>query len=131
LVLAYNSRASDYSQYTLAALTDELTRQLSSKNDCELYEDEDGTLSMYIFRPYLNQAEGLIYRINVYERPPEFVIWEEDIPENLQKALQDIGKFATKKVITEVVRRLYESVDYDYFHTNGLYSKTPWVISKK
>lgn len=121
----------DYSQYTEAALADELTRELSSKNDCDLFEDDNGNLSMLIFRPYLNQAEGLIYKINVYERPPEFVIWEEDIPEKLTQALQANGKFAMKKVITEVVRRLYESVDPAYFHTCGVYGKTPWRISKK
>lgn len=130
MVLAYNSRTSDYSQYAEAALADELTRELSTKNDCDLCEDENGNPNLFIFRPYLNQAEGLIYRLNTYERPPEFIIWKEDIPENLSKALQSIGKDAMKKVITEVVKRLYESVDPDYFHSCGIYGKTPWRISK-
>ena len=130
MVLAYNSRSSDYSQYTEAALADELTIVFSSKNDCDLYEDENGNVSLHIFRPYLNQAEGLIYHINVYEHPPEFVIWKEDIPEALAKALKSLKKVRMKKVITEAVRRLYESVDPDYFHSSGIYGKAFWRFGK-
>lgn len=133
MVLSFTSRGNgngDYSNYTLGALMDELTLLLSSKNDYDLYEDENGNVSLYVFRPYLNQAEGLIYHINVCEHPPEFVIWEEDIPKGLVTALKSIKKIETKRIITEVVRRLYESVDYDYFHSNGIYGRTPWRIAK-
>lgn len=126
LVLSFGNRSSDYDNYTIAALTDELVLRFSEKCDCDLYDDENGNRCLYIFRPYLNQAECLLLRIKFYEHPSEFVIWKEDIPEKLTKALQDLGKVKMNKIITEVVRRLYESVDSDYFHTNGIYGKTPW-----
>jgi hypothetical protein len=120
-----------FDNYTQSALADKLTFTLSSKFDYDvLIHEEDGSTSLHIYRPYLNQAEGLIYRINTYERPPEFVIWNQDIPDGLVKALQELGTVPMKRIITEAVRRLYESVDPDYFHTNGIYGKTFWRISK-
>jgi hypothetical protein len=127
LVLSGN-QSSDYDNYTIAALTDELVLRLSEKCDCDQYDDDNGNRCLYIFRPYLNQAEGLLYLIRFYEHPPKFIIWKKDIPEKMAKALQDLGKVKMKKIITEVVRRLYESVDSDYFHTSGIYGKTLWTF---
>ena len=108
----------------------ELTRILSEKLDCIVYEDSNRQCYLSLFRPYINQAEGLLYRINVYEHPPEFVIWEEDIPQTLCKALHDLDIFARNQVITEAIRRLHESVDHEYFHVNGLHGKVRWRIAK-
>lgn len=119
-----------YDNCTTAKLTDLLTQTLSSKCDCDSFEDENRQPYLSIFRPYLNQAEGLLNRINTYEYPPEFVIWEEDIPQSLRIALRDLGIFAMKQVVTEAVRRLFESVDLNYFHTNGIYQKVKWRIAK-
>lgn len=119
-----------YSKFTISRLTDELTLILSSKNDCDIFEYKYGQQYLYIFRPYQNQAEGLLYRINVGEYPPEFVIWEEDIPEELIRTLRKLGLVTMKMIVTEAVRRLYESVDSDYFHTNGLYNKIRWRFGK-
>jgi hypothetical protein len=119
-----------YDNYTQSALADELTLALSSKLECDVYEDKDSHPYLSIFRPYLNQAEGLLYRINVYEHQLEFVIFEEDIPQTLRKALRDLGIFGRNQVITEAIRRLYESVDHNYFHVNGLHGKVRWRIAK-
>ena len=119
-----------YQNCTQSKLADELTLTLSSKHDCEIYEDENRQIYLSTFHPYINQAEGLVYRINVYEHPPEFVIWEEDIPQTLCKALHDLDIFARNRVITEAIRRLYESVDHEYFHVNGLHGKVRWRIAK-
>ncbi len=121
---------SPYQYYTLAALEDEIVRVLSSKCTADVVEEEDGSIRIFLHWKYMDQAEGLIYRLNVYERPREFVIWEEDIPEVLAMALEELGKVGMKRVITGAVRRLYESVDPEYFHTNGIYGKTPWRIGK-
>jgi hypothetical protein len=123
--------SSHYCDYTVAALEDELVRVLCSKNSADIVELEDGGIQIYLHRMYIDQAEGLIYRINACERPPEFVIWEKDIPEGLAMALEELGKVGMKRVITGAVRRLYESVDPEYFHTNGLYCKTPWRIGRQ
>lgn len=129
---SHDGRLLPYSDdFTASALADKLTFTLFSKVDCDVVIDEaDGSTSLHISRPYLNQAEGLIYRINTYERPPEFVIWKHDIPDGLVKALQELGVVSVKRTLTEVVRRLYESADPDYFHTNGIYGKTLWRIAK-
>lgn len=118
---------------TLSALEDELVRLLSSKCIAEVVEQEegDGSQWIYIFHPYLQQAEHLLYKINVYQPLPKFVITPEDIPEGLAKELEELGKVEMNKVITNAVRRLYESVDFDYYHTNGIYGKVKWETTKE
>ena len=97
--------------YTVAALEDELTRLLSSKCTAEVIEQDDGSQWIYIFHPYLQQAEHLLYKINLYRPLPKFVIFPADIPEGLANELEGLGKVEMNKVITNVVRRLYESVN--------------------
>jgi hypothetical protein len=108
LILSYHSRSSDYSNYTTAAIEDELVKQLHCK------------------RKYLEQAERLIYRINIFNPLPVFVISERDISRALANALDGLGSITMKSVITHAVRRLYESVDFDYYHTSGIYGKVKW-----
>ena len=120
-----------YDNYTIAAIEDELVRLLSSKCTAEVVEqEEDGSQWIYIFHPYMQQVEHLLYKINAYKPVPPFVIFPEDIPEGLAKELEDLGKIEMNKVITNVVRRLYESVDPDYYHTNGIHGKVKWEIAK-
>jgi len=117
--------------FTNSALTDELTRILSEKLDCDIYEDGNRQCYLSIFRPYVNQAEGLLYKINLYEDFPEFVIWQKDIPDSLARVLLDLDYFTMNKIITEAVRRLFESVDLDYLHTNSIYRKVKWRFGKE
>jgi len=119
-----------YYHYTAAALEDELAHLLSSNRQCDVTLDEKGRSHINIFHPYQNQAEGLIYKINVYDPLPEFVIWEQDIPLGLAKALEQLGNVTMKHIITNAIRKLYESVDPTYYHTNGIYGKVKWRISK-
>jgi hypothetical protein len=121
-----------YYNCTPSKLEDELVLLLSSKNDAQVVEDDeiDGQIQICFHHPYLNQAEGLIYKINIYYPLPEFVIWTEDIPEGLVRALKSLGKVMMKHVITDAIRRIYESVDPEYFHTNGIYGKVRWRFGK-
>lgn len=100
--------ADDYSNYTTAALEDKFLEVLHSNEK------------------YIEKAKRLIYRINIYEHPPGFVISERDTPKGLVKALEGLGTITMNKVITNVVRRLYASVDFHYYHTSGIYSKVKW-----
>ena len=120
-----------YYYYTVAALEDELVRLLSSNCTAEVVEQDNGSQWIYIFHPYLQQAEHLLYKINVYQPLPKFVIFPEDIPEGLAKELEDLGKVEMNKVITNVVRRLYESINPEYYHINGIYGKVKWETTKK
>jgi hypothetical protein len=118
-----------YHNYTPAALEDVMVRILSSHNVCYLEKDANGNACIRIKWKYLEQAETLIYRINVYKPPKPFVISKEDIPQVLAKELKDLGDITMKKVMTNVVRRIYETVNHEYFHTNGIYGKVSWRIS--
>lgn len=120
-----------YSNFTEAALEDRLVRLLSSKCTAEVVEQEDGSQWIYIFHPYLQQAEHLLYKINVYQPLPKFVIFPEDISSGLAKELESLGKVTMSKVITNAVRRLYESINPEYYHTNGIYGKVQWETTKK
>jgi hypothetical protein len=122
--------SSHYRDYTVAALEDELVRILCSKNSADIIEEGDGSINIYIHWMYIEQAESLIYRTNICQPPQEFVIWEEDIPENLAKAFEALGRVETKRVVTDAVRRIYESVDPEYFHINGVYGKIEWKIGR-
>ena len=126
------SEAHSKGLYTNAALEDELVKVLSSNCTAEVIEVKEihGLHHrIYFQQTYLEQAGALLYRTNLYEPPPEFVICKQDIPERLARELQNLGKVVMKKVITGAVRRLYESVDPDYFHTNGVYGRARWRIS--
>lgn len=120
-----------YYHYTTAALEDELTCLLSSKNQYEILLGEDGTGHIHVFHPYLNQAEGLLYKINIYRPLPEFVIWVNDIPLGLALALERLGNVAMKRIITNAVRRLYESVNPEYYHKNGIHGKVKWRFGQQ
>jgi hypothetical protein len=120
--------------YSIAALEDQLVEVLSFKEIADVTEEEDADgcrTKIYFHRMYLEQAEALLHKINLYEPPPEFAIFSEDIPQGLARELEKLDRVMMKKVITDAVRRLYESVDPDYFHTNGVYGKVRWRISKE
>ena len=103
-----------YYHYTPAALEDELLYLLSSNTECDVNFDENGEWFIHPFHPYINQTEGLICKINIYEPIPKFVIWGKDMPPGLVNALARLGKVTMKRIITNAVRRLYESVDPEY-----------------
>jgi hypothetical protein len=105
----------------VAAIEDRLVSTISSHNAFEI--DEEG---IHIKWDYLDQAKALIYRINVYDTLPEFVIFTEHVPEKLGQKLDGLSKVMKYKVITNAVQRIYESVDPEYFHANGIYGKIRW-----
>lgn len=106
------SACRQYSNYTTAALEDECLKAFltSEKNQ----------------RFYYAQAEYYIRRINVYKPLPIFVLYTEDIPEALTNELQSLDETARDDIITNVVRRIYQAVDPDYFAVSGVWSKVKW-----
>ncbi|MGH9979359.1 MAG: hypothetical protein ACRD8Z_26520 [Nitrososphaeraceae archaeon] len=48
------------------------------------------------------------------------------MPDGLAKELQTLDDKTKDELITNVVRRIYESVDSEYFHTNGIWGKVQW-----
>jgi hypothetical protein len=59
---------------------------------------------------------------------PEFAIYIEDIPEVIREEIDHLDEITIKKTFTSVVRRIYESVNPDYFHTAGIYGKVKWKL---
>jgi hypothetical protein len=118
-------------RYTEVALAEELTFRLSSFNACHVEEDLDNNMYIRIHHPYLQQAEANLYKCNIYEYPPQFVIFKDDLPKWLVDALAALDKVAMKRIITDAVRRIYESVDPEYFHMNGIYGKVNWTVVTK
>jgi hypothetical protein len=115
-----------YYWYTEAALKDEVVDVLLGKNECEILKDFVGRDQILIFHPYLNQAEGKLYRINIEDPLPEFIIWESDIPMGLAVELERLGEVTMKQVITNAVRTIYETVDPEYYRKNGIHGKVEW-----
>jgi hypothetical protein len=115
-----------FDNYTAAALENELTFVLLSNNECEVLDGGIGLDQILIYHPYINQGEGKLYRINIEDPLPEFIIWESDIPLDLALALQRLGKIMMNRVITNAVRRIYETIDPEYYHKNGIYGKVKW-----
>ena len=94
---------------------------------------EDKTLFSFLSsekngRRYYAQAELNLRRINVFNPPPVFNLYSSDIPESLAKEIKSLGDEISDKLITNVVRRIYEAVDSEYYHTNGIYGKVRYHI---
>jgi hypothetical protein len=126
--------ANPASKMTLAAIEDRLHFNLSSFNAVHIEEDEEGNGYIRIYFQYQEQAELNLYRCNVYDQPPEFIIFEDDLPDWLVDALVEMGKEDKKardRIITNAVRRLYESMDPEYYHTNGIAGKVRWRFVSK
>lgn len=118
--------------FTEAAYEDELLYRLSSFNSCYIIEDLDGVTHIQINWLYQEQAEANLYYCGIYEHPPEFVIFTEDMPTWLMDAIAHLDELTKKRIVTNAVRRLYEAADPEYFHTNGISGKIKWgFVSEK
>lgn len=115
-----------YYHYTPAALEDEILYLLSSKNEAKVVFDDDGNQHIHISHPYLDRAEDLLFKINVYDPLLEFIIVPNDIPLGLAQALRHLGDITKNRIISNAVRRIYESVNPEYYHKNGIHCKVKW-----
>jgi hypothetical protein len=103
-----------YDHFTLAALEDKsLNSFLSSKKNG---------------RFYYAQAEYFLRRINVYKPLPIFILHSNDLSEQLISEITSLDEKDKNALITNVVRRIYESIDRDYYHVNGIYGRVKWHI---
>ena len=80
----------------------------------------DRLVSMDCSRNCKSYTEGNCFLLN------EFIIFTEDIPEALAKELESLGNVKMKRVIINAVLSIYDSVDSEYSHTNGIYGKIKW-----
>jgi hypothetical protein len=84
--------------WTLARLTDELFYRLA------------------VFEHYYEQANRLMHRIPLYEPVPSFVISLTDLSQRLRSELEECKKSTRGLVLIGAVGKLFENIDYNYFH---------------
>jgi hypothetical protein len=115
----------DSKQWTTAALEDELTFCLCSVN---LYVIKEDTKEIHISHKYYDQAESIIYRINVWQPPPVFVINVSDLTLRLNKELKKlmISPEALNGVVIQSIGRIFENIDERYYHLSGIMNRIKW-----
>lgn len=72
-----------------------------------------------------------MYKINLANRPLVFYIYSNTLSPKLKEELSylyEINKEVFNEIVTNSVKRLYESIDYQYFYINGIGGKIAWTI---
>jgi hypothetical protein len=112
-------------QWTIAALEDELTFCLSSAKSFSI---NDKTKVIHIVHKYYEQAEEIIYRINVWGPRPVFVINISDLTPRLRMELNKIKSTpqALNEVVICAIGRILESIHERYYHLSGIIGKIRW-----
>lgn len=113
--------------WTINCLSDKLVYRLATTNR---YRINKFTKEIHIIHKYYDQAEWVLYRINIYKPPPQFVINLSDLTTKLKKEIIRLKStpIVLKKVVTDAVRRLLEAVNPEYYHVNGIYGKVKWRL---
>jgi hypothetical protein len=86
--------------WSLARLTDEVALRLA------------------VLDHYYAQVRALMYRIPVCEPTPPFIISLTDLTERIRAELEASKRIARLEVLREAVGRIFENVDYSYFHAS-------------
>ena len=126
--------------WSISKIEDELVLHLSSYSDAEIKEKDYNYINnsncnnikeIVIKHPYQEQAKSILYKINLANRPLVFKINSNTLSPKLKEELNHLyknNKEVFNETITNSVKRLYESIDYQYFHMNGIGGKIAWTI---
>jgi hypothetical protein len=112
--------------WTTAAIKDELTFQLSSS--CSFNIDEKRQ-AIRITHKYYDQAEFVLYRLNLYKPPAVFIINRSDLTPKLQNELEQQYKSCPNtfdRLVTEAVQAILESINQRYYHVSSIAYKVCW-----
>jgi len=115
--------------WTMAAIEEELLFELSSALTYTIDKDA-GTI--HIRNKYYEQAEFNLYRMNVWNPPPEFVINRSDLSPKLLSELANLYKSYPKKfekVVTNIVCIILETINHRYFHLHNIAAKVIWSFA--
>src|SRR5215203_1347223 len=125
--------------WSISKIEDELVLHLSSYYDAELKDESYGNVESYnnnikeivIKHPYQEQAKDILFKINLANRPLVFNIYSNTLFPKLKEELHHLyktNKEIFNEIVTNSIKRLYESIDYQYFHMNGIGGKIVWTI---
>ena len=108
-------------------LIDELVYHLCSINSCIV---DKFSKQIVISHKYLDRAEWIIYRINLWKPVPKFTINRSDLTNVLKQKIADSchGPTDLDETMTRTVRRILEAVNPRYFHLSGIYGKVRWGL---
>jgi hypothetical protein len=115
-------------EWTIAKIVDELVIELGSSNSYGINQE---TGQICITHKYHDQAKWVLYRINIYNPLPEFVISISDLSPKLKEELYSLGADPVERdqVITDAVSRILEATDQQYYHVSGVHSKIRWRLA--
>ena len=113
--------------YTTTALKDELTKQLSSMLETTGNIENNDENTVYKYHKY---SQKLLYEINLLKPSPVFEISIADLSQELIQELQMLHEEILNEVVIDAISRLYESVNFDYFHTVEIRGKIKWRFVK-
>ena len=115
--------------WTVPALKDQLTLELSSAAD---YNVDYGRKHIEIYRKYFEYARKNLYLINLAKDVkyiPVFQIKKSDLSSELVYELEQLDNDETlNEVVIGGIANLYESINFEYFHKNGILGKIRWEI---
>ena len=111
--------------WTTNRLIDKLVNRLGSKN---IYNINEDSKEIRITHKYYDQAEWVLYHINIHKPAPQFVINLSDLSRKLKEEISSLRSTPTtlNEVITAAVRRILEAVNPEYYHVNGIHGKVKW-----
>ncbi|HZD36724.1 MAG TPA: hypothetical protein VE130_16080 [Nitrososphaeraceae archaeon] len=115
----------DDPQYTLAAIEDEIVYSLYGATTLFLHE---GNKIFHIRQKYVEQAKIILFRINVFQPIPVFVINLSDLSPSLKRELKQIMRCPEilEEVVTNAVARILEDVNPKYFRVSGVRRNIIW-----
>ena len=111
--------------YSISALMDELTLQLSSAAN---YKIDSKMKHIEIYRKYYEYGRRILHSINLAKEIPMFEIKKSDLSSILISQLEDLDEKTLNEVIIDAIANLYESISFEYYHKNGIRGKIRWKI---
>ena len=121
--------------WSISRIEEELVLHLSSYSDAEINEYKNNSSNsnneIIVKHPYQEQAHDLLYKINLANTILVFKIYDKTLPPKLVEELSDLWKRDKElfdEIVTNSLKRLYESIDHRYFHISGVRGKIAWVI---
>jgi hypothetical protein len=118
----------DNCPWSTAAITDELTYQLSSA--CSFSIDMNSK-QIHITHKYYDRAEFVLHHINIWDPsiPPVFIINCSDLTKALQNELERLKESDPRlfdRVVTDAIQSLMEGINERYYHISGVAYKISW-----